>query len=206
MFPIAHLTPRCIHVLIAKYKRGMCKRGGDVISLYSSWHCVMWSVKITQRKAAKCCLTIRGWRRSVGTNLVMVFCNMNVSGYRCVSDCRSRGRDFDPGPVPYFFGDWSWYNFYGHQACPGKSVVRWTDRPVMTLAVDWGRKATKQTNKQKPWYNVFKSCYSDMYTLWLHRFVHWKHVKINTFWFSPNKTTWGQYFSKLYILLPFTSM
>ena len=29
----------------------------------------------------------------------------NVSGYRCVSDCRSRGRKFDPGPVPYFRGD-----------------------------------------------------------------------------------------------------
>ena len=24
----------------------------------------------------------------------------NVSGHRCVSDCRSRGREFDPGPVP----------------------------------------------------------------------------------------------------------
>ena len=23
----------------------------------------------------------------------------NVSGYRCVSDCRSRGREFDPGPI-----------------------------------------------------------------------------------------------------------
>ena len=29
----------------------------------------------------------------------------NVFGYRCVSDCRSRGREFDPGPVPYFRGD-----------------------------------------------------------------------------------------------------
>ena len=29
----------------------------------------------------------------------------NVSGYRCVSDCLSRGREFDPGPVPYFRGD-----------------------------------------------------------------------------------------------------
>ena len=38
----------------------------------------------------------------------------NVSGYRCMSDCRSRGREFDPGPVPYFRGDWSWNNFYGH--------------------------------------------------------------------------------------------
>ena len=38
----------------------------------------------------------------------------NVSGYRCVSDCISRGRDFDSGPVPYFRGDWSWKDFYGH--------------------------------------------------------------------------------------------
>ena len=29
----------------------------------------------------------------------------NVSGYRCESDCRSRGREFDPGPVSYFHGD-----------------------------------------------------------------------------------------------------
>ena len=29
----------------------------------------------------------------------------NASGYRCVSDCISRGREFDPGPVPYFRGD-----------------------------------------------------------------------------------------------------
>ena len=29
----------------------------------------------------------------------------NVSGYRCVSDCRSGGREFDPSPVPYFCGD-----------------------------------------------------------------------------------------------------
>ena len=36
-----------------------------------------------------------GLRSSVG----------NVSGFRCVSDCRSRGREFDPGSVPYFHGD-----------------------------------------------------------------------------------------------------
>ena len=29
-----------------------------------------------------------------------------------------------------------------------KSVVRWTDRPAMTIAVDLGRKTNKQTNKQ----------------------------------------------------------
>ena len=38
----------------------------------------------------------------------------NVSGYRCVSDCRSMGREFDPDPVTYFRGDWSWNNFYGY--------------------------------------------------------------------------------------------
>ena len=40
------------------------------------------------------------------------------------------------------------------QACPGKSVVRWTDRPAMTIAVDLGRKATKQTKTCK-----VSSCY-----------------------------------------------
>ena len=28
-----------------------------------------------------------------------------TSDYRCESDCRSRGREFDPGQVPYFPGD-----------------------------------------------------------------------------------------------------
>ena len=38
----------------------------------------------------------------------------NVSGYRSLSDCRARGHEFDPGPVPYFHGDWSWNNFCGY--------------------------------------------------------------------------------------------
>ena len=29
----------------------------------------------------------------------------NMSGYRCESDCRSRGLEFDAGLVPYFHGD-----------------------------------------------------------------------------------------------------
>ena len=40
----------------------------------------------------------------------------NLSGYRCVSDwsdCRSRGTEFNPGPVPYFCGGWLWNTFYG---------------------------------------------------------------------------------------------
>ena len=31
----------------------------------------------------------------------------NVSGYRWGPDCKSRGREFDPGLVPYFHGDFS---------------------------------------------------------------------------------------------------
>ena len=31
----------------------------------------------------------------------------------------------------------------------GKSVVKWTDRPAMTIAVDMGRKATKTNKNQK---------------------------------------------------------
>ena len=40
----------------------------------------------------------------------------SLSGSRYVSDCRSRVREFDPGPVPYFQGDCrSWnINFYDH--------------------------------------------------------------------------------------------
>ena len=33
---------------------------------------------------------------------------------RSESDSRSRGREFDPGSVPYFRRDWSWNNFHGH--------------------------------------------------------------------------------------------
>ena len=29
----------------------------------------------------------------------------NMFGNRCESDCRSRGPELDPGPVPYFRGD-----------------------------------------------------------------------------------------------------
>ena len=29
----------------------------------------------------------------------------NISGCRRLSDCRSRGWEFDLGPVPYFIGD-----------------------------------------------------------------------------------------------------
>ena len=97
----------------------------------------------------------------------------NVSGNRCKCDCRSRGHQFNPGLVPYFRGDLLWNNFnslsppfrwiiqegllsvtskimytkYWLTACSSlsrkKSVVRWTDRPAMTIDVYFKRKATK---------------------------------------------------------------
>ena len=42
-------------------------------------------------------ITVTGPRSAVG--------NLKVSGYRCESDCRSRGREFDHGPVLNFPGD-----------------------------------------------------------------------------------------------------
>ena len=54
---------------------------------------VAWSgFKLTVRMAFRSSLT--GLRSSVG----------NVSGNRCETDCRSRGHEFDRGPVPYFRG------------------------------------------------------------------------------------------------------
>ena len=72
------------------------------------------------------------WRRCVESLLVSIFSLWFIematpvyaglrntvgimSGCRYVSDCRSRGRRFDPGLLPYFRRDHrSWNNFYGH--------------------------------------------------------------------------------------------
>ena len=43
---------------------------------------------------------------------------------------------------------------------PRKSVVKSTDRPAMTIAVDLGRKATKQTNKQTQSYCFFQTTFN----------------------------------------------
>ena len=45
------------------------------------------------------------------------------------------------------------------QVCPGKSVVRSTDRPAMTIAVDMGRKATKQTKQNQETRDASKLCH-----------------------------------------------
>ena len=81
----------------------------------------------------------------------------SVSDCRYASDCNIRGHELDPGPVPYLFKEIdheiisttillpstdsrrvvvSYKQKYVHEvlACPGKSVVRWTDRPDMTIS------------------------------------------------------------------------
>ena len=68
------------------------------------WSLVYWWKCLNNVLLILSLLTLAGLRSAVG----------NVSGYRCVSDCRSRGREFDPGPAPYFRGDWSWNDFYSH--------------------------------------------------------------------------------------------
>ena len=150
-----------------------------------------------------------------------------VSGNRCESDCRSRGREFDPGPVPYFRGDWSWNIFYCHsppfrwiiqegllsvtkkvcvrrtgellvQACPGKSVVRWTDRPAITIAVDLGCKATKQkkNNGLGTWYvawgcGPYQICTNDESRLTLTYFMGRSNLILNAFIWGKS---WNVYF------------
>ena len=58
----------------------------------------------------------------------------------------------------------NWLTVYS-QSCPGKSVVRWPNRPDMTIAVDWDVKnqIKQKTNKAKA--KLFIGiCY--MYNIW----------------------------------------
>ena len=64
----------------------MCSIG---VENYIKWSALPFHLNLKSCHINKWCA---GLRSAVG----------NVSGYRCVSDCISRGREFDPGPVPYF--------------------------------------------------------------------------------------------------------
>ena len=79
-------------------------KGCGFLASLATLHCVLEQFTFIPASTQEDLSQHTGLRSAVG----------NVSGYRCVSDCRSRGREFDPGPVPYFHGDWSWNNFYGH--------------------------------------------------------------------------------------------
>ena len=68
---------------------------------------------IKTRKKIELCVCVwggGGWHVKLFTMTVTRFTGPrsavgNVSGNRCGADCRSRGREFDPSPVPYFRGD-----------------------------------------------------------------------------------------------------
>ena len=85
----------------------------------------------------------------------------NVSGYRCESDCRSRGHKFDTVRSNTFVEiDHDIASPFGpnhsrrvvasnkrknmHEVLAWKSLVRFTERPAMTIAVELGRKAIKK--------------------------------------------------------------
>ena len=78
-----------------------------------------------------------------------------------------------PTPVPYFHGDWSWNNNYGHyptrkvvsyklkyvhevlvnrlvKLAQEKHAVKWTDHLDMTIAVDWDVKNQTKNNFSIP--------------------------------------------------------
>ena len=91
---------------------------------------------------------------------------VNVSGNRCESDCRSRGHKFDTVRSNTFVEidhdivssvillrsaqiiQEGLLPVTSEKICMkywlGKSVVRFTERPAMTIAVEFGRKATKK--------------------------------------------------------------
>ena len=64
---------------------------------------------------------------------------------RCESDFRSRGHEFDPGPVPYFRGDWSWNKFYGHSP-PFRWIIQEGCLPVTSESM-----CTKEKHR-KEWF------------------------------------------------------
>ena len=71
---------------------------GNVFILLHSWRlikCASHNLSVNKKNPAIIMLFATRPHSAVG----------NVSGNRCQSDCRSRGRQFDPGPVPYFRGD-----------------------------------------------------------------------------------------------------
>ena len=77
-----HMMIIIMEVLLEKFKGSLLEyRSQSILSILN--------VQITIMSS-----TNTGPRSAVG----------NVSGNRCESDCRSRGRECDPGPVPYFRG------------------------------------------------------------------------------------------------------
>ena len=92
-----------MHIQTMKAQMSLCKHANSIDPEETALLRAVWSGSILLAIEGTI-IKQTGPRSAVG----------NVSGYRCVSDCRSRDPEFNPGPIPYFRGDWSWNNFYGH--------------------------------------------------------------------------------------------
>ena len=109
---ISNQHPKKVNGCLSWNKPCLEKMQADLIVSWSLLSvCWLYSIRIVnlchdEPQVWKQCRSwsVAGPRSAVG----------NVSGYRCASDWRSRGREFDPGPAPCFCGDWSWNDFYGH--------------------------------------------------------------------------------------------
>ena len=77
-------------------QRGCCGLRGDV-----AYSIISFIILLFPSLICGTCFTDQVQRVNTGPRSAVG----NVSGYRFVSDCRSRGREFDPGLVPYFHGD-----------------------------------------------------------------------------------------------------
>ena len=71
--------------------------------LARQWGCAGWSAPLLFASTEDRFSLINAQMIKQNLTLVIIFAHKrshyNVSGYRCVSDCRSRGCEFDPGPI-----------------------------------------------------------------------------------------------------------
>ena len=94
-------TRQCSHFLTFQrsakkfYRTGQMSHVLKVLMYYGTVSYMMKTFRNKCKRLLDHVLNPTGPRSAVG----------NVSGSRCESDCRSRGQEFDHGPVPYFHGD-----------------------------------------------------------------------------------------------------
>ena len=114
-----HLSVRSLFCL---FLSGCFTQGLHCILLWVPWVSISLSGCTPVQKAPQ--FFFKNW------NLLQLITTGPLSTVGSVSDCRSRGCKFNPGPVPYFCGDWSGNNFYGHSP-----PFRWFKRGCFQLQV-----------------------------------------------------------------------
>ena len=110
------------------------------------------------------------------------------SAYGNESYCRSRGHEFDPSPVPYFCGDWSWNNFYGHSPpyADSRRVVSYKGKYVHKVLV----KCLVKPAQEKVWLcELTVPTWHDL-SCWLRRKESNQPWESQTVWtqIKPNKS------------------